>query len=175
MNKTSLAKLYRSSTLHAADRQVDAAALLAVLAGKPAAAAQRAAATQALAESAAHADLARMLGELQADSAMLADHVQELRTPALAHGRRDGARRHAHVVHLRWIGSMAACLVLAVGAFLLHERDAAHLTPTVAGVTTAAHPAAAGDRIFASGEEFQSLAAPAHGDELFRSDFSEGS
>lgn len=177
MNTMSLAKLYRRATAHSADRPLDAQALLAVLAGRPAEADRRAEATRALAESAAHADLARMLGELQADSEALAAQVQRVRAPALAHRGRAPARPHARVVSLRWVGSLAACLVLAVGAFMLHERGAEpHAGGTLAGVTAGSPVAVGHDRIFASGEELRPAAAtPAPGDRLFHSDFSGGS
>ncbi|MBX3700974.1 MAG: hypothetical protein KF903_08265 [Dokdonella sp.] len=173
MNTMSLSNLYRRATAGGAAPAVDADALLAVLAGKPADALRRAEATRALAESAAHADLARMLGELQIESEQLATQVQRLRAPARRQG--DVARRHAHVVHLRWFGAMAASLVLAVGAFMLHERSERQQMASVTGAAGAAHVAATSDRIFASGEELRQPAAPAAADRLFRSDFSEGS
>lgn len=178
MNTKSLSHLHRRMTADAV-RDVDADALLAVLEGCPADAAKRAAAVEALADSAAHADLARMLGELQADSETLAADVRRVRTAMPARAQRE--RRHGHASRVRWAAPLAACMTLVVAVFALHERGASHRDSAWSDVVASAHSVAQHDRIFTARDEIFSSSddtarhvAKALPDEVFRSDFSEG-
>ncbi len=178
MNTKSLSYLHRRMTADAA-HEVDADALLAALEGRPADAAKRTAAVEALADSAAHADLARMLGELQADSEALAAAVRRVRTAMPARAQRE--RRHGHASRVRWAAPLAACMTLVVAVFAFHERGASHRDGTWNDVVASAQSIAQHDRIFTARDEiFSSSDAPARHaakalpDEVFRSDFSEG-
>ena len=113
------------------------------------------------------AELGRLLRELEPESEALAAAVNALRRPAhpvRARGQRFATHRPAA---LRWVGSLAACCALAVGAFALHGHRATHWDEVASNSTTAAAP----DRIFASNMPHEKTL---HGDELFRSDFSTG-
>jgi len=179
MNTTSLSSLHRRMTTDAAIRDVDADALLAALQGRPADAARRTAAVQALAGSAAHADLARMLGALQADSETLAADVRRARTAMPARAQRE--RRHGHASRVRWAAPLAACMTLVVAVFAFHERGASHRNGTWNDVVASTQSVAQHDRIFTTRDEIFSSSdegarhiASARPDEVFRSDFSEG-
>ena len=176
MNKPSLSSLYRRLTACNESVEVDAAALTATLARQPVAAEKRAAAIDALSESAAHADLARMLTALRGDSALLAEQVQVVRRGALVHARVGTPRRHGHSMRLRWATSLAAGVVLAVAAVSIHERDlAAGSSSSSAPVATHVSPGVAlGDSIFRSGYDGPASAADPQSDRVFRSNFSEG-
>lgn len=113
------------------------------------------------------AQLGRMLRELQPESEALAAAVSALRRPAhptRLRGQRFAAARRPAA--LRWVGSLAACCALVVGAFALHGQqtrwnDVASSSGSSPVVT---------DRIFASNMPREAT----HPDELFRSDFSSG-
>lgn len=177
MNTLSLSRLYRRMT-SAVAREVDADALLAALEGRPAEAAKRAAAIEALAGSAANADLARMLGALRAESETLATDVRRTRTAMPARAHRE--RRHGHASRLRWVSSLAACLMLAVGVFAVHEHGAQRASHEWRDVVASSHTTTQQDRIFTTRDEIFSSGndgpgrAAALPDEVFRSDFSEG-
>lgn len=127
-----------------------------------------------LSRSPAQTDLVRMLHELAADSAVVADAVNA--RASLAHvrgGRRvrhvaDIARRH--VVSIRWVG-LAAGLVLAFG-FVIWQPQSDQLADNA--ITAAAKP----DRIFTSQDRiFAAADAPAThivSDAVFQSDFNGG-
>ena len=176
MNRMSLSRLHRRMTADAA-RDVDADALLAALEGRPADAARRTAAVEALAESSAHADLARLLGALQADSEALAAGVRRARTAMPARAQRE--RRHGQASRVRWVAPLAACMTLVVAVFAFHERGAQHRPDTWSDVAAATHSVAQHDRVFTNRDEIFSSSdderhAAARPDEVFRSDFSEG-
>jgi len=178
MNTKSLSHLHRRMTADAV-RDVDADALLAALEGRPADAARRTAAVEALADSAAHADLARMLGALQADSETLAADVRRVRTAMPARVQRE--RRHGHASRVRWAAPLAACMTLVVAVFAIHERDARHHAGAWNDVAASTHSVAQPDRIFSTRDEIFSSseegvrhAGGTLPDEVFRSDFSEG-
>ena len=178
MNTMSLSRLHRRMTTDAA-RDVDADALLAALEGRPADAAKRTAAVAALADSAAHADLARMLGALQSESETLAADVRRVRTAMPARAQRE--RRHGHASRVRWAAPLAACMTLVVAVFAFHERGARHHADAWSDVVASTHSVAQHDRIFTTRDEIFSSSEDAarrvagvQRDEVFRSDFSEG-
>jgi len=184
MNTMSLSRLHHRMTADAV-RDVDADALLAALEGRPADAAKRTAAVEALADSAAHADLARMLGALQSDSETLAADVRRVRTAMPARAQRE--RRHGHASRVRWAVPLAACMTLVVAVFafqergVFHERGAQHRAAAWGDVVASAHSVAQHDRIFTTRDEIFSSSddttrhtATALPDEVFHSDFSEG-
>lgn len=115
------------------------------------------------------AELGRLLRELEPESEALAAAVTALRRPAhparLRGHRFAAARRPAA---LRWVGSLAACCALVVGAFALHGHKAARWNDVAS--SSGSSPAVVSDRIFASNMPRER----AHSDELFRSDFSSG-
>lgn len=117
------------------------------------------------------ANLGRMLRELEVDSEVLAADVMRLRRPAHLPRVRE-VRHAAHrrtAAPLRWISGMAACLALALGVLAIHGQQARwHNVNADTRSVAAPLPAAAGDRIFASGVD--AAAAPA--DEIFRASFS---
>jgi len=120
------------------------------------------------------AELGRLLRELEPESEALATAVAALQRPAhparLRERRFAAARRPAA---LRWVGSLAACCALVVGAFALHGHQAARWNVASSSNST---PAATdrifstNDRIFASNLPHESVRS----DELFRTDFSSG-
>lgn len=177
MNTKSLSRLHRHMTADAV-RDVDADALLAALEGRPADAAKRTAAVEALADSVAHADLARMLSALQADSETLAADVRRARTAMPARAQRE--RRHGHASRVRWAAPLAACMTLVVAVFAFHERGASRHDGAWNDVVASTHSVAQHDRIFTARDEIFSSSddgarhAAALSDEVFRSDFSEG-
>jgi len=121
------------------------------------------------------AELGRLLRELDPESKALATAVAALQRPAhpvrLRERRFAAARRPAA---LRWVGSLAACCALVVGAFALHGRQAAHWNVASSSSST---PAAASDRIFSSNDRIFASNLPhesVRSDELFRTDFSSG-
>ena len=178
MNTISLSRLHRRMTADAV-REVDADVLLAALEGRPADAARRTAAVEALAESSAHADLARLLGALQADSEALAAGVRRARTAMPARAQRE--RRHGQASRVRWVAPLAACMTLVVAVFAFHERGMSHREKAWNDVAASTQSVARRDRIFTTRDEIFSSsddgahhAAAARPDEVFRSDFSEG-
>lgn len=183
MNTKSLSSLYRRMTANTV-RGVDADALLAALEGRPADAGKRTAAVDALADSAAHADLARMLGALQSDSETLAADVRRVRTAMPARAQRE--RRHGHASRVRWAAPLAACMTLVVAVFAFqergafHERGTQHRANTWNDVVASTHTVVQHDRAFTNRDEIFSSSddtarhASALPDEVFRSDFSEG-
>lgn len=178
MNMPSLSRLYRRLTSPAPAQAVDAEALLAALGRRPAEAGKRGQAVDAIAGSAAHADLARMLNALHGESEVLAVQVRRAQLGVAAHARRGSERRHGHGMRMRWVASVAACAALAIGVFALHERSTLRGDPG-SMVAASQHSAApgrvtsGGDRIFTSGLDGSTHATGALPDELFRSDFSE--
>lgn len=127
-----------------------------------------------LSRSAVQTDLVRMLHELTADSAVVADAVNE--RPSLAHVRGGRHLRHVadkthrHAVSIRWVG-LAAGLVLVFG-FAFWQPQSSHSTDE--GMTAAQKP----DRIFTSEDRIfaASDAADPHtaSDGVFQSDFTGG-
>ncbi|HEU4662500.1 MAG TPA: hypothetical protein VFS55_00570 [Dokdonella sp.] len=122
------------------------------------------------------AELGRLLRELEPESDALAAAVAALRRPA--HPVRERGRRLAATrrpAALRWVGSLAACCALVVGAFALHGHRAARWNDVASSAASArAVPA---DRIFSSNDRIFAANMPReakHGDELFRTDFSSG-
>ncbi|MBA8889783.1 hypothetical protein FHW12_004030 [Dokdonella fugitiva] len=120
------------------------------------------------------AELGRLLRELEPESEALATAVAALRRPAhparLREHRFAAARRPAA---LRWVGSLAACCALVVGAFALHGHQAARWNVASSSSST---PAAA-DRIFSTNDRIFASNLPhetVRSDELFRTDFSSG-
>lgn len=122
------------------------------------------------------AELGRLLRELEPESEALAAAVAAVRRPAhpqrLRERRLVATRRPAA---LRWVGSLAACCALAVGAFALHGHRSARwdgVAPTSSATTIVA------DRIFSSNDRIFASTMPhkkaAPGDELFSTDFSIG-
>lgn len=176
MNGFSLSRLHRRMTAARPRPVIDAADLAD---GFPAGGSQRDALAAKLAASPAHADLARMMRALEAESQTLAHDVAAVRRRSVAHvvplreARPAAGARRNHGHRLRWAGAMAASLAVAVGLWAEHRTQHA--------VAPSAHVGApVSDRIFASHDEIFSgtsdrrphaHAAPA-GDELFRADFS---
>lgn len=174
----SLSQLYRRMTAQRADA-VGVDELAAVAAGS----ADETIAAK-LAASSRHADLARLLRELEPASAELAESV---RRQGCAHPQRgrDAARpahRGRHVVHrgARWLGGFAAaaCLALALGVVgLWHGRmEAPHSPETTAAVAPdkADRIFTSNDRIFSANDMSRHAKSTRGGDELFRSDFAGG-
>lgn len=182
MNNTSLSRLYRRLTsTRAQSVAIDAADLVSVSSGDAGdmAAERRDAVVARLAESPRDADLARMLHALQPASAALAGKVNDRRSSA--HPMRDRVARPMHAARraphrqLRWAGGLAACLAVALGVGMWHNRPVENWQNVATSVTTAQLP----DRIFTSRDKiFASSEGGAHhqrargGDELFRGDFS---
>jgi len=178
MNTMSLSRLHRSMTADVA-RDIDADSLLAALAGRPADAAKRTAAVDALAASSAHADLARMLADLQSDSETLAADVRRVRTAMPTRVLRE--RRHGHALRVRWAAPLAACMTLVVAVFAFHGHGAREHAGEWRDVVASTQSVAQHDRIFTTRDEIFSSsdegarhAAVALPDEVFHSDFSEG-
>lgn len=181
MNGLSLSRLHRRMTAARPRPAIDAVDLAD---GLPADESQRDALAAKLAASPAHADLARMLRALEADSQALARDVAVARRRSIAHvvplrearpaagaRRSQGHRLQGH--RLRWAGAMAASLAVALGLWAEHGR---RHEPAVAAQAVAPQS----DRIFASHDvifattsdrRHAAPAAPAK-DDLFRSDFS---
>ncbi len=173
MNEMSLSRLYRRLTARPAVAPVDADALCAAVARAPAEAGRRQAAIEAIADSAAHADLARLLIALQDDSQALATQVRRVRTAMPM--RAAPARRHGMMSRLRWAAPLAAGLLAAVAVLAVHRNELHHPT----GMAAATPVPVAAERVFSKQDRiFSSSDALAHeatrSDELFRSDFSEG-
>ncbi len=176
MIERSLSNLYRRMNVQAQDGWadlIDPDTLVAAAAGSVAGDRRDEVAARR-SRSPVQTDLVRLLHELAADAAIVAEAVN-VRAP-LAHGRggrrlrhgADKARRHAGSI--RWAG-LAACLVLVAG-FVFWQPHDGQLTDE--GMTAAARP----DRIFTSQDRiFAAADAPAPmdiGDGLFRSDFNGG-
>ncbi len=126
-----------------------------------------------LSRSPAQTDLVRLLHDLGADSAMLAQAVNARQS--LAHSRNGRRLRHAsdalrHVSQLRWAG-LAACLMLVFG-FVFWHPQADHSADQA--ISAAARP----DRIFTSQDRIFSMTDDAMPnsttDDLFQSDFNGG-
>jgi hypothetical protein len=115
------------------------------------------------------AELGRLLRELEPESQALATAVAALQRPAhpvrLRERRFAAARRPAA---LRWVGSLAACCALVVGAFALHGHRAARWDGVAS--SSGSTPVVVSDRIFSSNMPHEAM----HSDEVFRSDFSSG-
>lgn len=178
MNERSLSRLYLRLQSERARTELDAQELVDALSG---AAAHDTVAAQ-LAASPAHADLARMLKALEADSAAFAADVNRTQRAHPMRGRdlRRAAAgvRHGHVHRLRWAGGVAACLAVALGLSLsLRSTDDASRWQDVAA---AARSVPQQDRIFASNDViFSTTGARAHAppkpaDQLFSSSFAAG-
>lgn len=122
------------------------------------------------------AELGRLLRELAPESEALAAAVAAMQRPAHPVRLRD--RRPAHAAArrpaaLRWVGSLAACCALVVGAFALHGHQAARWNVAASSSSTPA----ASDRIFSSNDRIFASNLPresVRSDELFKTDFSSG-
>lgn len=122
------------------------------------------------------AELGRLLRELEPESQALASAVAALQRPA--HPVRLRERRPAHAAGhrpaaLRWVGSLAACCALAIGAFALHGHQATRWNEVASSSTTTIAP----DRIFSSNDRIFASNLPhasVRSDELFKTDFSSG-
>lgn len=177
MNEMSLSRLYRRLTEARPAPHVDAAELADALAG----AAPREALAMQLAASPRHADLARLLSALQADSEALAAGVNAARRgthalrPRAVRHHAAAPRRAAHP--RRWAGGLAACLAVALGLGLWHGERASRWDDVAAASQSVAMP----DRIFTTRDRiFASVDAQAPaanqpgrggGDDLFRGGF----
>lgn len=178
MTDKSLSRLYRLSTGSrvGAAAQFDADTLVAVAAGTLGTD-RRAHVMPALADSAAHADLVRLLRDLEPASAELSQACAE-RT-VVSHVRVGRQRHHAAPASrfrkgMRWSG-LAACLSLAFGvwAWQAHQQQAD--SAQFAAMEAAMKP----DRIFTSQDQIftarvdagHSRPVQAHGDGLFQADF----
>ena len=182
MNENSLSRLYRRLSTARPAPAVDAAELADALAGS--AAPNEALAAQ-LAASPQHADLARMLRALQADSEALAAGVNAARRgahplrPRTVRHHAAAPRRAAHP--LRWAGGLAACLAVALGVVGVWQGERGSRWHDVAAASQSVvlpdRIFTTRDRIFASAEGTQAHAAGAHetvhggGDDLFRGGF----
>ena len=173
MNETSLSALYRRLTA-AGTAPVDAGRLVDAVAGKQADEAIAA----GLARSAPMAALARMLGELKADSAELAQAVNPGRRAAHPLPARE-IRRHSSAgrrvaAPRRWMGALAACLAIALGVGVWHGRSPSTWSDVDAQAMSA--PQARADRIFTTKDRIfaSSDTRKRSSDKLFRGDFSGG-
>jgi len=180
MTRTSLSNLYRRLTANAAPA-LDAEDLAGAAEGTlPPERREHVAA--ALASSSAHADAARLLGALRAESEALAADIActvrrdtQHRRPHRVE-RRVGAGRRFGGGALRWATAMAACLVAVVGVWTLHHVDRGHdAMPTVRSVARSdvIFRALEDDHIFGVGMEApdQTQASGRKGDNLFHDDF----
>ncbi|HEY6942405.1 MAG TPA: hypothetical protein VI238_13165 [Dokdonella sp.] len=120
------------------------------------------------------AELGRLLRELEPESEALAAAVAALRRPAhpvRPRGHRFAAARRPAA--LRWVGSLAACCALVVGAFALHGHRAGRWHDVASSTVSAPAP----DRIFSSNDRIFASNLPhesPRSDELFKTDFSSG-
>lgn len=179
MNEMSLSSLYRRLTSTRARHDVDATELVDAL--KTDTAAGREAVAETLAVSPPHADLARMLRELQPASEVFAGKLNERRHIAHPARQRElrpaaGARR-MHAPHLRWAGGIAACFALVLGLWSWHGEGMR--TGGNLAVSTLSQPAndrifTTQDRIFTSSVETHHRKTRGNSDELFRANFSSG-
>lgn len=175
-NGASLSQLYRRMAQQGVDAAgIDADGLVAAASGQV-----DEALANALAGSPAHADLARLLRELEPASAELADSV---RRQACIHPQRDrAASRPVHQGRrvarrgARWFGGLAvaAGLAMALGIVgLWHGPLQSPHVPETAHVASAPDRIfASNDRIFAASESAHPAASPHGRDKLFRGDFS---
>lgn len=178
MNEMSLSRLYRRLTSARAHPDVDAAELVDAL--KTDTAAGREAVAQTLAVSPPHADLARMLRELQPTSESFVGKVNERRHIAHPARQRElrpaaGARR-MHAPHLRWVGGIAACFALVLGLWSWHGEEmqgGGNVAASKAAPSSKDRIFTTNDRIFASSTETHHLKTHG-GDELFHANFSSG-
>lgn len=172
----SLSQLYRRMTVQSAQAaEIEADELVAAASGK----ADEALLTR-LASSPVHADLTRLLRDLEPASAELAGSVHR---HGRAHPQRDRAvsrpahqGRHAAHRGARWFRGLAAAagLAMALGIVSLWHghMQAPHPSANVASSTAPDRIFTSNDRIFASNEP-PHAAAPRHGhDKVFRGDFS---
>jgi len=181
MTKTSLSSLYRRLTAGAsAAPALDGDDIAAAAEGTlPADRRERVAG--ALAASPAHADAVRMLRDLNAESAALAEGVARARRDTTHRRHQRTERRiaagHRFVSARRWAAAIAACLVAVVGLWSVRHAQMSEApavgTHSVARADVIFSPGDFGvhDRIF-SDSDAHSKAKP--NDELFRSDFSGG-
>lgn len=184
MNDMSLSSLYRRMT-SGRTAEVDAAELVAAATGAELAPDRREAVAAALAGSAAHASLARMLRDLQPESEALAEAVGTRRHAAHPLRNREtrvaaGARRHHGRGHgLRWVGALAACFVFAFALNFRHgEAPTHHWNDVAASASSTVLP----DRIFttrdhifaASDDAPRGRGGDAPEDKLFQANFAIG-
>jgi hypothetical protein len=173
MNDMSLSSLYQRLTGAQPAQCIDADDLVAVVAGdKTLDAARRDAVVATLAQSSAHAGLARMLRALEPASQALAADMGERRVAShRTHHRDVGAAHRAHVRRLRWSGALAASLVVAVGVWNWHQGET-HPLDTAANLP---HAAAVTDRIFTSNDRIfadnRPRARSGESDRVFSSNF----
>ncbi|MCQ4164052.1 hypothetical protein [Tahibacter harae] len=166
MTKPSLSQLYQTLTAPqslSARALVDADTALRAAAGRIVPH-ERGEVVDALAGSAAHADLVRFLSALEPSSAQLAHCLAQA---APAHGLRERSRRSAHGRRSRergwqW-GAMAASVVAALALFAAHSGQHTQMAGQSALARLQA-PAAQPDSIFAAVES----PSDARGDEIFR-------
>lgn len=183
MNDMSLSSLYRRMT-SGRTAEVDAAELAAAAIGAELAPDRREAVVAALAGSAAHASLARMLRDLQPESEALAEAIGTRRHAAHSLRGREtrvaaGARRHHRRGHgLRWVGALAACFVFAFALNFRHGEAPTHWNDVAASASSTVLP----DRIFttrdhifaASDDAPRGRGGDAREDQLFRANFAIG-
>ena len=182
MNDLSLSSLYRRMTSRGA-ADIDAADLAAAASGADLAPARREALATTLADSAAHASLARLLRELRPESEALAEAVGTRRHAA--HPQRDresrmaaGARRTQRHRHgLRWVGAIAACFVFAF-ALNVGQRDAPthwdDVSASASSVVLQDRIFTTRDRIFAATDDAPRGGGDAKADRLFHAHFAVG-
>ncbi len=178
MNEMSLSSLYRRLTSARARPDVDATELVDAL--KTNTTPGREAVAETLAVSPPHADLARMLRELQPESEVFAGKLNERRHVAHPARQREfrpaaGARR-MHAPHLRWVGGIAACFALVLGLWSWHGDEMR--TGGNLAASTLSPPS--NDRIFTTQDRIFTSSVETHhrktrgSDELFRANFSSG-
>lgn len=183
MNDMSLSSLYRRMTSRSA-AEVDAAELVATATGAELAPDRREAVAAALAGSAAHASLARMLRDLQPDSEALAEAVGTRRRALHPLRSREtrvaaGARRHHGRGHgLRWVGALAACFVFAFALNFRHGEAPTHWNDVAASATSTVLPDrifTTRDRIFAASDDApRGRGGDGPQDQLFQANFAIG-
>lgn len=182
MNDMSISSLYRRLVANRPRPDLDPADLVDAVSADPdrtgLPAARHAAVADALASSAGHAGLARMLRALRPASAELAERVNERRRVAHPlrdrHARPAAPARRIHVRRLRWAGAAAACLAVVLGLWS-SQHAAVRTGDRVAAVRAAPLP----DRIFTSRDRIFAWSSDTHaghrgGDEVFHGGFASG-
>ncbi len=183
MNEMSLSRLYRRLRSARPHAGVDAHALADTMAhaagsGSRVGAHHEAVVAQ-LAVSPAHADLARLLRALEPESALLANHVNDVHRGVVPLRQREArvvARAHPKQAHaLRWISGIAASVAVAFGLWTWQGEQQARRSSDVAAAATAQPDRifTSRDQIFASSDASPRRTARGH-DELFRANFARG-
>jgi hypothetical protein len=182
MNDMSLSSLYRRMTSRNTTG-IDAAELAAAATGAELAPDRREAVAAALASSAAHASLARMLRDLQPESEALAEAVGTRRHAAHPLRGREtrvaaGARRlHGRGHGLRWVGAVAACFVFAFALDFRHGEAPTRWDDVAASASSNVLPDrifTTNDRIFAASDDAPRSGGDVGGDRLFQANFAIG-